>query len=132
MPLMPHISGAVRFSDSGSELSLSGEMLVPTPGRGDNFRQTRDIRPTVEFVPRFSGIAYENCRIAATSTSHHNRNFSPRDLADCIDHLAYGKAPAVSQIIGLPLQPLLERLQRRDVSICQIRHMDIVTDAGAI
>ncbi len=55
----------------------------------------------------------------------------PRHSAHRLDHLAHAETLAVTEVVDEAVF-LLQRIENQQMSICQIAHVNVIADAGAV
>src|SRR5262245_46176197 len=98
--------------------------FMPGPGGADNIFESWVLRSPTQVTQRLGGGCDQLRRIPRAARLLDGWNFLARDVHTCLDHLAYGIAIAVAEIV----EALFARRQRKDMRVSQINDVDVIAN----
>ena len=107
------------------------KFLPPTPSTRDNVREIALSRPS-QHPLSFRRGGHQHRRIARTPRSDLSPDRPSTGVFRCLDNFENGMSPACSQIDSQRVAVFFQVLQRPDVRIGEIVHVNVVANAGAI
>ena len=90
------------------------------------------MRPPLQLACRARGIADQSCGIPRSPFAELHRYGKPRNTLDRRDHFANRIAVAIPQVERAVRETLFQGLQCQDMGLCQVGHVDVVTNACPI
>src|SRR5256885_6459137 len=106
--------------------------LFPGPGRLDNAVNTCKSRFPAEHLSRFCRISDQPGRVACAPRFHSGVDRFTADLSRGLDHLEDREPSAIPEIDLVRLTSRLEILERQNMSIGEVRHVNVVADASSL
>lgn len=110
----------------------SGPALMPGPGRCDHLLHATMSRTPAQVPAGQARICDQGRRIPGTPRSVNGWNTKAGHPLDGAYLLAHREALPVAEVENLACPSVQKTLQCQDMGICQIGHVDIVSDAGTI
>lgn len=106
-------------------------MQFPVPRCLDDGLKVRKLWSPPQFRASTGVAGNQHGRISGTPRCLNNVYIAPSDTLSSLNDLLHRKTFPVSEIVGC-LCLAFERLQGKNVGVCQIVYMDVIPDAGTI
>ena len=104
---------------------------MPFPCRSDDILQRCEMGPPAQFLLGQGRGSHQAFGIARSPRSKFIEDLFPGDIFDDFQDFKIGKTDAMAEIVSGRLS-LVEVIEGQNMSLCDVTHVEIITNAGSV